>query len=549
MKKKLSLFIILGAAIFGLTACENFQDMFYFGGNSQTYSRSDVSTPPPGDTVAHNAPEGYRYERYIKNNVYRLSATPSTGASKLLIIPVWFEDSNNYIDVDKKENVREDIRKAYFGSDEETGWKSVSSYYYEESHAALNLTGTVSEWYNCGQYLNYFGVDNGSTKTSSLVVTAIDWYFNNHSSDNRLNYDTDGDGYLDGVMLIYAAPDYDNEAFKNNNPNNKDKNNLWAYCFWIQDTNYKNTANPGPNAYFWASYDFMYNASKARERAGNSYGSGDTKYLNVDAHTYIHEMGHMFGLEDYYDYSDNKYSPAAGFSMQDNNVGGHDPFSCYALGWAKAYVPVETTIIDLKTFTSSGEVIILSPNASSYTYSPFDEYIMLEYYTADGLNEFDALHPYLKDARKSYPTGCIDRGIRVWHVDARLAYLYAGNYSSSRMTTDPGYTQRVTLAMSNTYYGNNVPESYLSPFKDEDMSHTYCNYNLLQLIKRNGSGWKSKDNLNSTMLYKDGHEFSMEKSASQFVKSGKLNSGASLGFSFRVNACNSAYASIEITKL
>ena len=548
--KKIALFVLAGIALFGLTACEAFKDMFYFGG-SEYKPRSDVSTPPPGDTEAHNAPNGYRYETYVKNNVYRLSATPSSGTPRLLVIPVWFEDSNTYIQTTKKENVREDIQKVYFGTNEETGWRSVSSYYYEESHGAVTLSGTVSEWYNCGQYLNYYAVDDGSAKTSDLVVSAIDWYFTGHSEEHRTDYDYDHDGYLDGVMLIYAAPDYDNDNFKSINPSNKNKTNLWAYCFWIQDqgVNHKNVSNPGPNAYFWASYDFMYNNSAARERAGNSFGSGDTKYATVDAHTYIHEMGHMFGLEDYYDYSDNKYSPAASFSMQDHNIGSHDPFSCYALGWAKAYVPIETTVINLKPFTSSGEVILLSPNASSYNYSPFDEYLLLEYYTPDGLNEFDTLHKYLKDSGKLYPTGPNERGIRLWHVDARLAYIYAGNFSASKMTTDPGYSQRVKLAMSNTYYASNVPDSYLSPLKDEDLSHSYCNYNLLQLIKKNGSGWKSKDSLTSAMLYRDNQTFSMNEAANQFVRSGKLNSGLDLGFSFKVNALNSGYASIEVTKL
>ena len=86
MKKKYAFFAILGVSIFGLTACENFQEMFYFGGNSHG-PRSDVSTPPPGDTVAHQAI--YRYEDYAKNNVYRISATPSVGNPKLLVIPVW----------------------------------------------------------------------------------------------------------------------------------------------------------------------------------------------------------------------------------------------------------------------------------------------------------------------------------------------------------------------------------------------------------------------------------------------------------------------------
>ena len=159
-------------------------------------------------------------------------------------------------------------------------------------------------------------------------------------------------------MLIYGAPDY-------GSLDDDSRSNLWAYCFWIQDQSVKSVSSPGANVFFWASYDFMYSSSKAYQRTGKSnYGGGDTTYCSLDTHTYIHEMGHVFGLEDYYDYS-GQYNPAAGFSMQDNNVGSHDPFSSYALGWGKAYIPTETTTINLKPFQDSGEMILLSPNPDS----------------------------------------------------------------------------------------------------------------------------------------------------------------------------------------
>ena len=72
--------------------------------------------------------------------------------------------------------------------------------------------------------------------------------------------------------------------------------------------------------------------------------------------------------------------------MQDYNVGGHDPFSSYALGWGKAYIPAESMTINLKPFATSGEMILLTPNFNKYN-SPFDEYILLEYYTPTGLNQ------------------------------------------------------------------------------------------------------------------------------------------------------------------
>ena len=89
-------------------------------------------------------------------------------------------------------------------------------------------------------------------------------------------------------MLIYGAPDY--QVLGNN------AKNLWAYCYWTDNDANKNA--PTSNVFFWASYDFMY-----PEYAG---GANTTPGL-PDAHTYIHELGHCMGLEDYYDYNNNYY--------------------------------------------------------------------------------------------------------------------------------------------------------------------------------------------------------------------------------------------------
>ena len=406
----------------------------------------------------------------------------------------------------------------------------MKTFYEEESHGALTLSGTVSDWYTAGNSYKNYG--NNQQNTMTLVKNASDWYFNNNTSDKRRNYDKDGDGYIDSVMLIYAAPDHQAA--------NSSYENLWAYCYWLQDSSVKNTRNPGANVFFWASYDFMYSKSKAQERTGKSnYGNGDTSHCNLDAHTFIHEMGHVFGLEDYYDYS-GQYSPAGGFSMQDSNVGGHDPFSSYALGWGSAYIPTETTTIDLKPFSETGEMILLSPTPNSNN-SPFDEYILLEYYTPTGLNKFDCDYQY----DDYYPLGPSDSGIRVWHVDARLAKVSGYNSVSLLSSGVPSDSNRVTMAMSNTYSGGSTGSDYLSP-----LGSSYYDYNILQLIRNSRvATYKEKTDLIASNLFKKGSTFSMSTYSGQFKNSGKLNSNTALGFTFKVNALDEYRASITVTKL
>ena len=97
----------------------------------------------------------YTYDDYNANNIYELDNCPLEGSPKLLIIPVWFDDSNEFIANSKKEAVRDDIRKTILGSNKETGWRSVKSFYEEESHGKLKLNGTLADWYETSKGYEY----------------------------------------------------------------------------------------------------------------------------------------------------------------------------------------------------------------------------------------------------------------------------------------------------------------------------------------------------------------------------------------------------------
>ena len=486
----------------------------------------------------------YNLKDYSENNVYDISSSPSTGEPSFLVIPVWFTNSSNYISSSCKNNVISDIKTAFMGTNAETGWRSVKTYYQEMSNDLCHINVTVSNWYECGSSSStYYSETMGQDRTNDLVEKATKWYFEQNPSDSRTNYDSDKDGYLDSVILIYASPDYTNMAAYER----FDYYNMWAYVYWLQDEDLKSTTNPGPNAFMWASYDFMYSSSTAYYRAGSANGSGDTANCSIDTHTFIHESGHIFGLDDYYDYGDRGYKPAGGFSMQDCNVGSHDPFSTLALGWASPYIPTTSTTIEIGAFQTTHELILLTPSWNEDD-SPFDEYLLLELYTPTGLNEFDCTYCY-----SSSTQGPNAIGIRLWHVDARLLYcnnLVAGScsYKASNITTNPTFKCQygVTFMMSNSYSPASS-DDYLSPLGSD-----YANYNILQLIRNNTSAtYKPTDNFSSSSLFKNGSSFSMSTFKNQFVNSGKLNSNKELGWSFSVSISGSgedARASITCIK-
>ena len=480
------------------------------------------------------------YKDYSKYTVYNIDYCPNQGNIKLLIIPVWFSDSSSYIGTSNKEQVRQDIKTAYLGTNSETGWRSVKTYYEELSNNAVTITGTVSNWYSTSYSASEAGRD--SEITTSLVTSATDWYFNNNKSDKRSNYDSDNNGYIDAVMLIYGAPDY-------SSLNNDSLDNLWAYCYWLQEVN--ETLTPMPNAFFWASYDFMYSSGSFMKPtpAGTNYGAGDTSHCNIDAHTYIHEMGHIFGLEDYYDYSSSKYCPAGAFSMQDYNIGSHDPYSVMALGWANPYVVTGNSEVTIGTFQKTRDLVVISENWNNIG-SPFDEYLILELYSPTGLNEHDCSYLYANTVK-----GPNKIGVRLWHVDARLAYCNSTKvedgyevpvFSSDKLTNnvkDTKSTYGVVHAFSNTYDSKDYGSV---------LGSKYYDYNILQLIINDTLvRHQNKNTIESSDLFVNG-SYDLAKYSRQFVNSGpKMNNGSYAAWNIKIDISgsgNDATAKIEIVK-
>lgn len=506
----------LNFEVSGITMGEATITFSSLSGENEPYAVDYQMTVTQIATTTFDASQTYYPLR--SNGRYRVAPCPLSGELKLLVVPLWFTDSGNFINEAKKENVREDINKAYNGTVEETGFHSVSSYYYEESRQSLHISANVAPWYESG--ISSTEASNKTDNCMSLIKSATNWYFS-HSNDSRSSYDLDNDGYLDGVIVIYGAPDYSFASLDYTSV-------MWAFCYWIGDSTLKNPSNPGPNSYFWASYDFMYSSGEyATSRAGSTYGRGDTRHCTVDAHTYIHEMGHIFGLDDYYDYNIDSNrnpltNPAGGFSMQDNNVGAHDPFSVLALGWGEVYIPTHSCEITLSEFQSSHAAILLTPNFNSYN-SPFDEYLLLELYSPTGLNNFDTTYRY----SNIYPQGVNDVGIRLWHVDARLVY---GTGTNMQFTSDA--TRSGTVVGLNNNSATIEEQERICP-----AGRGYQKFDLLHLIRNNVNATTSiKDDLKRNDLFYEGQSFDMATYSKQFTTEGKLDKGVDLGWTFAVSS-------------
>ena len=448
---------------------------------------------------------------------------PTKGDAAALVIPIWFTDSADFISVEKKdenglnqkEQVLQDIDLVVFGENDEVPWRSLKTYYREESYGALNIVGKVSDWYEVDHASTTYAYQD--TAISTLAASAVKWYFDNNPSETRGDYDKNNDGKIDTLILYYGT---NYHCFRDNGQPQT--------ANWLRRTN--STGDSSISNYAWMSFATTYNIDGLRTSRTGQLDINDLSNYGLYSRTVIHEVGHALGLSDYYDKSMTR-EPVGVLNMQSSDSGGHDAFSVMAMGWTKPYVfsaedaatSTQTTIeITIKDFQSSGDLIILTPKWDGYPYdylydpsnpNPpdykeiFDEYLVLELYTPTGLNAKEAARTDVDNAKVP--------GIRLWHVNAKL--------------------------------GSNGRHLYTN-------SATDTNYDLLHLIRNDvNKDYNSLARLSDADLFKQGDSFTMNKFKSQFYNhDSKLDDGRGLGFSFGVtkietDTYGNATATIRIT--
>lgn len=435
----------------------------------------------------------YDYKDYTNNSYYyNIDSAPSTGEVNLLVVPVHLA---NY-DYNVNEATREKIYNAYFGDSTSTGFESVSSYFYKSSYGTLKLSGVVTPWYH-SSYTYYI---NSETQVMKLADDALTWYKENFQTDAK-EFDSDSNGFIDCICLIYNVP----SSYRNND-------NLWAYTYWAN--NQPNLDSPNVSTFFWASVSFM----------------DESVNCKIDAHTYIHEMGHAFGLDDYYNYDDYSTENAAGgFIMQSHNVGDHDPYSKMALGWVNPLLVTGDSTIKLHSFTETGECIVLKTNDSMN--SPFDEYLVIELYTPTNLNEFDSKHLL----SMGYPKGPNQSGIRIWHVDSRLMEMSRFDYN---------FATEIKTGSSYLFANSNSTDSTYGTSFDE------CkDYRLLHLLEAdNRFDFKHGEYFSNEDMWYKGDNFTLSKYSQYFSNYPYMNNYENFNYSITINDIVDNVATVKITK-
>ena len=437
--------------------------------------------------------------------------------ANVLVVPVEFSDvtfDDAYGVENGEERIKSELEITFNGTAEETNyWESVTSYFEKSSFGNLNFNFDVTDVVSLD-----VSTDDVLERRTDVVTIVSDAFESMKSSNSELDftkYDYDSDGLMDGIWFIYSAPDYGTD------PSYYDyASSFWAYVTYFLNPE-ANIESPNLCAYGWASYDFMHQKGEDR----------------IDAHTFIHETGHLLGLNDYYDYS-NTRSPLGLYDMQDCNVGDHNVWTKTALGWIDPIIIDTSENIPAKVHLNpreNGGAIFIT---NDYSGSVFDEYLVLELYTPNGLNELDSTTTY----NSYYGRMPQESGVKLYHVDARLIDNVQGGrqiYYDSSSLAEGIPDHYVTIGASNTY-------SY-------DRNYTVELFEQIELVSSDPNGGSYQRRFgpySSSDFFQTGDTFDMDTYKSfTYRNSGNLNSGDSLDIEIYFTSVSEEGADLVIVPL
>ncbi|WP_435177955.1 M6 family metalloprotease domain-containing protein [Halorussus sp. AFM4] len=193
---------------------------------------------------------------------------PTTGTVNLPVVLINYDDTSTTYAVT-------DFQKLLFGDDPAiaSGPGSMRDYYREISYGQLDISGGsagVTGWYTAKNGHDYYG--ESYVNAAKLAKEAV------RQSDSAMNYseyDNDGDGTVDGVIVIHQGPGQEASG---------DSTDIWSHRWSFRGAGI-------------GTYETDEGVTV------NSYSLQPETYRNgiTTVGVIAHETGHLFGMPDLYD--------------------------------------------------------------------------------------------------------------------------------------------------------------------------------------------------------------------------------------------------------
>ncbi len=439
------------------------------------------------------------------------SYAPSTGEVKVLVIPITLSLSDEaaltYSYVDEWTDTKLETLEDNFFSTSVTD-TSFKNYYETASYGQMEVSGMVAEPYvETDSELTADAIMNSGSfrKVLQVIANAVTYIEEHNKNINWSDYDLNDDGCIDNVHLV--------TNFNTSKYSSQTGNEVWSTPLWPhmwQTGNVGTLDNPTANVYSISAIDHI-----------------------SDAITAIHEQGHIFGLDDYYDYAYSGVDYIGYADMQSANMFDWNSFSKLTQGWVSPYVVTgeeDSVTISISPSSSSGDLIIIPADYSTWNGSAYDEYYLIELFTPTENNTLF----WSNYSTNYYDLG--EGGIRMYHVDARL-------YDGSSETDDPS---NASWGCNNTY-----------TWEDSNGgNYDWQDYILLALLQAGGNNTfgatRGRSYLNESDLFQTGDVFTFSEYSSFLTKSHAevttMDNGETFPYTITFDYVSKYSATITISK-
>ena len=369
---------------------------------------------------------------------------------------------------------------------------SLSKYYDIASYDNYQISSYLTEWYYAPY--NFSEMKYTDPKVGDFQSELYKWLYQTYPDMDWIRFDGDEDGFFDLVILLSTGA-ADDDGFM-----------IMSYA--------------GA-----AHYSMGYTGEGAGtpdEPAIKNYVVMHTDFL--DDNTLIHEYAHNFGLVDYYDVSYSGIDAVGSYDMQSSSKGDWNPYSKYAVGWIEPVViqglnSGESMEVTIGSFANTGDAIVI-PAAGTEHDGPFGEYIMVDLFTDDGVNQYDAAEFGIGDAV----------GVRMYHINAAMEKRVLKSADG------------IEYPIGTVHYTNahNADGTYLIELLQAGGQNTFTNFDNL------------RTKLSKKDFFKAGDVFTAEK-YSEFLTNGRMDDGSEFGYSVEVvsidrDAAGEYNAVIRITR-
>ncbi len=310
-------------------------------------------------------------------------AKASMIAERNLVILVSFKDKA-FTHTNK--DFHNQLNQKGYSDNKATG--SVRDYFIDASNGQYQPTFDVFGPYALDKDMEYYGKNRqsgGDQKADQMIVDAFNKLINDASANfNLSNYDSNNDGYIDNIFIIYAGHSESEGA---------ESNAVWPHRWEV--SKYYVTGNITHNGY--TLRDYACSAELKGKSGSNMAGIG----------TFCHEFSHILGLVDFYNTTNSGSHKTCGkWDIMDQgsyNNSSHTPptYSAHQrffLGWLTPTIINTPNDLELKEIMSSNSAYLISHTGTHNLQgkNPIpQEYILLENRQKKGWDKYIPGHGML----------------------------------------------------------------------------------------------------------------------------------------------------------